>query len=89
MEASNKQCKKYKHVSSQMAYIPGVSSLKQNHPAPTISSSKVITSFIKFNGRYDINCKYKIQEWNKVRMQERALKQKKSKQKLLLLEDTK
>lgn len=37
-------------------YILFVGSLKQNNPTPAITSSKMVPSFIKFNGWYYINC---------------------------------
>lgn len=40
-------------------YIFRISSFKQNHPTPTISSGQMVPGFIKFNCWNNVNCKKK------------------------------
>ena len=37
-------------------YISAVCPFKQNHTTSPVTSSKMVTSFVKFNGRYDVDC---------------------------------
>lgn len=53
----NIQKKKEKHERIERTHILRICPLKENYPAPAVTSSKMVSGFIKFNCWNNINCR--------------------------------